>query len=286
MIDDDRRLKNLFKKINSYEPDYVFILGDSKLHKIEYLNKFKDNLNGKIFFSPGNHEVNYFKNEYENSVGYLNKVVEDENIKFILINSSDSKENINKFLKENTNTEKLILLLTHHRIWDDTLLSQNIYEHDKSYYFEEIYPSIKGKVKAIFAGNSKRQHFRDLSDDLLTYGKQNVNLIYWLDKIGDIDLYSVGMGDGKPKANFVIVDVIGKELFVKGDYSTIEKYEILPKELVAANEQRLNMFHDTQKIKDLVKSKYYLINKKKLLIVIFTLTITFIFLILKIYRKK
>ena len=66
----------------------------------------------------------------------------------------------------------------------------------------------------------------------------------------------------------------------------IEKYEILPKELVAANEQRLNMFHDTQKIKDLVKSKYYLINKKKLLIVIFTLTITFIFLILKIYRKK
>ena len=50
MIDDDIRLKNLFKKINSYEPDYVFILGDLKLHKIEYLNKFKDNLNGKIFF--------------------------------------------------------------------------------------------------------------------------------------------------------------------------------------------------------------------------------------------
>ena len=38
---------------------------------------------------------------------------------------------------------------------------------------------LKNKVKAIFAGNSKRQHFRDLTDDMLTYGKQNVNLIFY-----------------------------------------------------------------------------------------------------------
>ena len=48
-------------------------------------------------------------------------------------------------------------------------------------------------------------------------------------------------------------------MFVKGDYSSLEKYEVLPKHLISPNEQRLNMFHDTQKIKDLVKSKYFLI---------------------------
>ena len=54
--------------------------------------------------------------------------------------------------------------------------------HDKSYYFEEIYPTIKDKIDYIFAGNSKRQYFRDLVESI-AYGKQNVNLIYWSDKI-------------------------------------------------------------------------------------------------------
>ena len=40
IINDEKRLAHLFKKINSYKPDYVFILGDSKLNEIKYLNKF------------------------------------------------------------------------------------------------------------------------------------------------------------------------------------------------------------------------------------------------------
>lgn len=99
------------------------------------------------------------------------------------------------------------IILTHHRIWDDTIISKNPYEHDKSYYFEDIYPTIKDRVNYIFAGNSKRQYFRDLKDTV-SYGKQNINLIYWMDKVGNIDAYSVGMGDGTPKAGFVIVDFI------------------------------------------------------------------------------
>ena len=285
MIDDKKRLTELFKKINAHKPDYVFILGDSKLHKIEYINEFKNNLKGKIYYSPGNHELK-FKSDYEKNVGYLNKIIDEKNIRFILLNSSDTKENVQNFLKKNLDTDKIILILTHHRIWDDTLMSENSYEHDKSYYFEDIYPLIKNKVKAIFAGNSKRQHFRDLSDDMLTYGKQNVNLIYWLDKIGEMQLYSIGMGDGKPKANFVVVDVSDNEMFVKGDYSSLENYEVLPKHLISPNEQRLNMFHDTQKIKDLVKSKYFLINKKKIIFVSLILIGIFLILILKIYRKN
>ena len=286
MIDDKKRLTELFKKINSHDPDYVFILGDSKLHKIEYIDEFNNNLKGKIFYSPGNHEVKRFKSDYEKNVGYLNQIVEDKNARFILLNSSDTKENVQNFLKKSLNTDKSIYILTHHRIWDDTLMSKKSYEHDKSYYFEDIYPLIKHKVKAIFAGNSKRQHFRDLSDDMLTYGKQNVNLIYWLDKIGEMELYSIGMGDGKPKANFVVVDISGDEMFVRGDYSSIENYDVLPRHLISPNEQRLNMFHDTQKIKDLVKSKYYLVNKKKIIFVSLILIGIFLILILKIYRKN
>ncbi len=286
IMNDKKRLDNLLKKINSHKADYIFILGDSKLNEIKYFDYFKNTLKGELHFSPGNHELKKFKDEYEKNVGYLNKVIDHDDVRFILLNSSDSKENIITFLKDKVITDKLVLILTHHRIWDDTLLSKDSYEHDKSYYFKEIYPILKNNVKAIFAGNSKRQHFRDLTDDLLTYGKQNVNLIYWLDKIGKIDLYSIGMGDGKPKANFVVVDVVDNNIFVKGDYSSIEEYDVLPNNLIAFNEQRLNMYHDTQKIKDLVKSKYYLVNKKKIFIVIFIIIGVFIFLILKILRKN
>ncbi len=286
IIDDEKRMLNLFKKINSYKPDYVFVLGDSKLHEAKNLKKFKKQINASVYFSPGNHEVKRFRNEYKKNIGYFNKVIDDKDIRFILLNSSDSKQNIINFLEQELRTDKLVILLTHHRIWDDTLMSDKPFEHDKSYFFEDIYPLIKNKVKAIFAGNSKRQHFRDLTDDMLTYGKQNVNLIFWLDKIGEIDLYSVGMGDGKPKANFVIVDILDRKISVKGDYSSIEPYDVLPKNLIASNEQRLNMYHDTQRIKDLVKSKYYMVNKKKLVLVILIIFGLFFILILKLYKKN
>ena len=285
MIEDKERLADLFNKINSHNPDYVFILGDSKLNDLKYLNKFKENIKAKLYFSPGNHELKSFRKEYEKNVGYLNKVVTDNNIKFILLNSSDKKENIINYLNENLDSsDSITILLTHHRIWDDTLMSQEGYNHDKSYYIEEIYPFTKGKVNAIFAGNSKRQHFRDLTDDRLSYGKQNVNLMYWLDKIGNINLYSVGMGDGKPKANFVVVDIFNNEIFVKGDYSSVDNYEILPKELIDPEKYRLNM-HDTKSVREFVKPRYLIVNKNKLFFSAFFIILIFLILVFKLFRK-
>ena len=285
IIEDEKILNELFNKINSHNPDYVFILGDSKLNELKYLNKFKKNINGKLFFSPGNHELKSFKKEYESNVGYLNKIIVDDNIKFILLNSSDTKENIINYLNKNLNSpETTTILLTHHRIWDDTLMSGEGYNHDKSYYFDEIYPSIKGKVNAIFAGNSKRQHFRDLSDDRLSYGKQNVNLMYWLDKVGEIDLYSVGMGDGRPKANFVTVDIHDNNIFVKGDYSSVDNYEILPRNLISPEKYRLNL-DDTKSIRKFVKPRYYLVNKNKLFFSVFLIILIFSILIFRLIKK-
>ena len=102
IIHDKKRLDNLLKKINSHKPDYIFILGDSKLNEIKYFDYFKNNLKGKLYFSPGNQEVKRYKNEYKKNIGYLNKVIDDNNVRFILLNSSDSKENVIKRLSYKT----------------------------------------------------------------------------------------------------------------------------------------------------------------------------------------
>ena len=46
------------------------------------------------------------------------------------------------------------------------------------------------------------------------------------------------MGDGIPKATFIVADVIEDDLYIKGDYSTIEKYDVLPKNLIENNQIR------------------------------------------------
>ena len=283
ILSDKVKLDNFLSKINSYNPDILFILGDSNLHKIDDLEKIKSKIKAKIFFSPGNQELlpdnvdNYLSN-----IGYLNKTVIKNNIRFIILNSSEKKSNIINYLNENLiKDNKTNLILTHHRIWDDSIIDKEPYSHDKSFYFEDIYPLIKGKVKAIFAGNSKRQYFRDLTDHT-GYGKQNVNLIYWMDKIGSTDLYSIGMGDGNPKATFTVVDIIDERIIINGDFSTNDEFEILPKDLVVSNEEKINK-KNIRKIRELVKEQYFLVNKKKLqttLIILFLL----IFLI-TCYRK-
>jgi hypothetical protein len=283
ILSDEIRLNNFLKKINSHNPDILFILGDSNLHKIDHLKKIKSKIKAKIFFSPGNQELlpenadNYLSN-----IGYLNKTVIKNDIRFIILNSSEKKSNIINYLNENLkNDNKTNLILTHHRIWDDSIIDKQSYSHDKSFYFEDIYPIINGKVKAIFSGNSKRQYFRDLKDHS-GYGKQNVNLIYWMDKIGSIDLYSIGMGDGSPKATFTIVDVVDDKLIVNGDFSSTDEYDILPKNLIVYNEEKIDK-NNIRRIREIIKDRYLLINKKKLHV---TLTVLFFLILIFIFYKK
>ena len=287
IIDNEEIIEKLIDKINSHQPDFVFILGDSKLHDIQYLNLFKSNIKSKIYFSPGNHELSKFRTMYKKNVGYLNTIIKIKNINFLLINSSDEKENIKNFLKKNLRdvSDNFTIILTHHRIWDDTLLSSKPYGHDKSFYFDEIYPIIKSKVNAIIAGNSKRQYFRDLSDDGLSFGKQNVNLIYWLDQIGDIDLYAVGMGDGIPKANFIVAEIKDNKMIVEGDYATTETYDILPRDLIKPNKLRFSI-NNPSAIRELVNEKYFLVNKNKTYLVFILLLVMFIYLILRLIKKN
>jgi hypothetical protein len=277
IIKDEKKFNIFIKKINSYEADYVFILGDSELHDANYFKKINKLIKSKIYYSPGNQELRKSEKNYLKNVGYLNKILKLNDIKFVLINSSDNlnniKKNLNIFLKEEFDSGPTVIL-THHRIWDDTILSEKSMEHDKSFYFKEIYPLIKNKVNFIFAGNSKRQYFRDLTDQI-SYGKQNVNNILWLDKIGEINAYSIGMGDGQPKANFTIVDVVNNNLLVRGDYSTVHEYDVLPKKFISSDKYKLNNKYS--------KDTYFFINKKKLYITFISIII--LILGIRFYKK-
>ena len=287
---DQKKLNKFGEKVNSHNADYVFLLGDSDLQNKDIFDYFNTIIDSKLFFSPGNNELRISKENYITNVGYLNKVIIEKDVKFILLNSSDSKDNIIKFLQENLKDDFQngpTILLTHHRIWDDTIIDPKPYMHDKSYYFEDIYPIIKDKIDYIFAGNSKRQYFRDLVESI-AYGKQNVNLIYWSDKIENLEAYSVGMGNGDPKASFVVIDILKENLLIKGDYSTIEDYDILPKNLIQYNKRGLSLEFESE-FKDFAREKFFLVKWKKFYIiitVIFLIIFLLIILLLKSRRKN
>jgi len=272
IVDNEENFQKFVDKVNSYDPNYIFILGDSAIQNNEIFKKFNDSFNAEIFFSPGNHELKNSKENYIKNVGYLNLVLEKKFAKFILLNSSDNIQNIRKNLKKFLSNKFLngpTIILTHHRIWDDTLISTKPFQHDKSFYFKDIYSLIKDDVEYIFSGNSKRQYFMDL-ENLPSYGKQNVNNIFWYDKIGSINAFSVGMGDGTPKAAFTIVDILDDQLVIKGDYSTNKNYDVLPKKLIVPNEIRLSKKYN--------KNDYLFVNKVKFFLFLILSIIIFIFI--------
>ena len=180
--------------INNENPDYVFILGDSEINNTLIFNDYTSKINTNVYFSPGNHEmINSTIKEYKDIVGYANKLIVDDKCNFILLNSLDEIESINNYLFEafqKINDNNPIVLLTHHRIWDENLLSENPYEHDKSYLFTEIDSIYRSKIDYIFAGNSSAQYF---GKQYCQEHKTNKNVVYWVDNVDDIACYSVGM---------------------------------------------------------------------------------------------
>ena len=199
--------EKLFKKISNLNPDYIFVLGDSKLNNKVIVDSWRKRFGKKVYFAPGNGEIiNGNIDLFSEIVGYKNKVVETPLVRFLVANSNSHYSELVDFIKSAiiNKPEKPNILLVHHRIWDDTLTSARPYSHDKSYYLREIYPVLEKYVSIIFAGNSKSQFFFDKPEDR-TIGRQNMNNIYWADRIGDINAYSIGTGTGRPKLGFVEV---------------------------------------------------------------------------------
>jgi hypothetical protein len=191
------------ESINAEKPDFVFILGDSQQGNKGIVDQYRNEIEGEVFFAPGNHDLTEQQiPSYKNVVGYLDTVIQKGSVNFVILNSSESVNPINKFLERAVNkidTSKINFLFSHFRIWDDNILSSSKYDHDKSYFFEELTNDIYA-FDYIFAGNSSAQYFgvRNQTD------RPNFNVSHWLDLVNGLNCYSVGM---KWKPNFTLVQI-------------------------------------------------------------------------------
>ena len=189
-------IDEFIRHINSKEPDYVIILGDADLWYEEMYKKWKYDIQSEVYFVPGNHDLfRDRKDEYNRLIGYDQKVIVAEKVNIILFNSSKSIDQATEFLTENLRDlpkNNITVLFTHHRIWDDNIISEFPYQHEKPFLFDDIYPLIKGKVDYIFAGNSPRQYFGGTK--FLGKYQENPFITYWCDLVYDIWCYSIGMG--------------------------------------------------------------------------------------------
>ncbi|WP_345170116.1 metallophosphoesterase [Algibacter aquimarinus] len=238
--------KAFLNKVNIEKPDYVFILGDSQINDSLVFNDYNSKIDAKVFFSPGNHEVKGTSLEdYKKRVGYLNTTIVDNRCNFIVLNSLESVENINIYLNEafkKINYNNPIVLLTHFRIWDENLLSEKAYQHDKSYLFDEIDLQFREKIDYIFAGNSSAQYF---DKQYCPEHKVNKNVAFWVDMIDNITCYSVGM---KHNLNFTNAILRSNKLVV---YPTS-----LPIEIKNEKEQKNVAVIEKSKTEDLkIKQK-------------------------------
>lgn len=235
-IETDRaQLDALLAAIAAEQPDHVFLLGDCSLEKREMFDYYRSRIAVPLHYAPGNHEVMEpdHRSAYLSHVGYLDAVFSTADCNFILLNSSQGADDTRAFLErtdEQVDHALPTVLLTHHRIWDDTRLSPEPYRPQKSYLFAEVQPTLAGRVEYLFAGNSKLHYFRELKNRA-SYGKQNVHNIFWCDRIGDLTCYSVGMGEGRPKAGFVVVDVVDGRLLVEPRYVAADEVDVTHAEI-------------------------------------------------------
>ena len=211
-----KKYEIFIKKFNELKSDYIFFLGDSNLGKPDIFYGLSDKTKKKIFSVPGNGEYRNGIESYLDNIGYLNKDLETKNFIFLLLDSNQSTIDIQNILKSwkkrYYKSDKIVVLLTHHRIWDDSIISAHPYKHDKTFYFRDIYPLIKGFVNYIIAGNSKRQYFQDLPESLKNNQIPNISTTYWEENFQDIKAYNIGMGNGIPYASFVSFELFNKNL--------------------------------------------------------------------------
>ena len=93
------------------------------------------------------------------------------------------------------------------------------------------------------------------------------------------------MGDGKPKANFIVAEVKKDNMVINGDYVSVENYDVLPRNLIESNQIRFTI-HNTKAIRKLVKNKYFLINKKKTYLIIIIIFLIIFYLIYRIRKNE
>ena len=240
----EEKYSKFMQSLNNINASHIFMLGDNHLGNPKALEGVNQNTIKKIYAVPGNHEYQDGIEFYMQNIGYTNKDIEAKSAIFLLLDSNqgvnDIVEILKKWKEKYFKSDKPKILMTHHRIWDDSVISVSPYKHDKSYYFRDIYPLLSGFVDYIIAGNSKRQHFQDYPLSLENNQPPNVSMTYWEEAFNDFKVYNVGMGNGYPYASYVRFSIEKKKLIpnsvlFKLSNDGLDSYGLVDMNLYSAN---------------------------------------------------
>ena len=142
----------------------VFILGDSNLNKPTFRRLWTDAFGSKAVLVPGNHEFDDGVSSYFEKFPFDRSPIETKKFIFFPLISVESLDSVLKDLivwKANFQGDQRIkVMLTHHRIWDDTILSAAPFKHDKAFFFNDIYQHVDGFIDVIIAGTVSANIFR------------------------------------------------------------------------------------------------------------------------------
>ena len=224
LLRDKEGRQKLIDQVNKDKVDHVFILGDADLWKSEVVDQYKQGFNAPVHFAPGNHETaddeRVLEEQHEvflANVGYDNKVIVEDDINFISVNSGQDVVQLNEFLAktfQDIPDDRPTVMFGHHRIWDDNLISPYPNSGYKSYKFAELLPDLRQRVNLIFSGNSARIYFGHYGKSFDRYGgleDVNDNIIYWCDIVEGVRGCSVGM-KGPFQAGYVIASTLNGEV--------------------------------------------------------------------------
>jgi hypothetical protein len=275
-------VSEIYKKINNEKVDSVFFLGGNYISKKDVYLKIIHEINHKIYFLPSYNETSNF-NKFKENVNYLYKEINFDNFKILLVPGNDNLNNINSFLEKNKNIDldKKKFIFTTERIWDDSVLSDEVFGHRKSYKYNDIRENLINNIEAVFSGSGKRYYFSDLTQQD-NYGKQNVNIIYWVDLIDGIEFYNIGNGDAYPNVGYVILEIDS----LTAEYKLIAKKIELDKDYELLDGKNYNLsFYERKNMKE--KIFFLFISKKFYAGIIFTLFLIFMsrFLIKKLIKN-
>ena len=152
--------------IINQNPDYVFLLGDlvrdnTDVEWDSVLTRF-DKVGCKVYFAPGNHDLNYHYERWEGSrehqytaemkyiekVGYRYKLLKDSVANYVFINPNDSIDRVLSYLeiiKPEIDTSKLMILLSSQSLWHNKhqIKGDNHTWMAKAFTRDDILPNVE-----------------------------------------------------------------------------------------------------------------------------------------------
>lgn len=203
-------IDQLVKDINREKLDVLVLLGDLTQYRNDdewnVLKKFVKRLNTKVFYVPGNHDVDeeIAVDQYKKNIGYISSKKIINGCSFYLLNSNNlEKKDINLEsydvgaglgldrssinLLRDINEDEFNMLFMHHNVYSAEIWHRNnlpLYSKKKintkhrgryiplkteENWNNEVFPHIKNKVRLVYSGDYHNKRGSVMIKDNITY---------------------------------------------------------------------------------------------------------------------